>query len=198
MFRNSTLCFGIIILLPLLISACSQPYQSPKPKGWMRIDLPAKEYQLYDSLHNFFFQAPVYANILKDNHWPEQTDWVNIEFPSMNATLHISYKKVSNNLREYIDDAYTMAMKHLPKATMIRDSVIINPESRVYGLIYEIGGRGVASPLQFYLTDSTRHFVRASLYFGFRPNNDSIAPVIQFLRADVMQMIETFGWKKND
>lgn len=164
----------------------------------MRIALPAKEYLMYDSLRHFGFEKPVYARVVKDFNWPEQTDWVNLEYPSMDATLHISYKPVSNNLRDYIDDAHAMAMKHLPKAIMIRDSLIIKPESNVYGLIYDIGGRGVASPLQFYLTDSTRHFVRASLYFNFRPNNDSIEPVIRFLRSDMMHMIETFGWKKSD
>lgn len=198
MLRISGWFGGSLLLLLLFAASCSQPYQSPKPKGWMRIALPDKEYLLYDSLRNFRFETPVYARVVEDFDWPEQTDWVNLEFASMNATLHISYKPVSNNLREYIDDAHTMAMKHLPKANLIRDSLIIKPETNVYGLIYEIGGRGVASPLQFYLTDSLRHFVRASLYFNFRPNNDSIEPVIRFLRADVMHMIETFGWKKSD
>ncbi|HMM11056.1 MAG TPA: hypothetical protein PKE03_03065 [Bacteroidales bacterium] len=163
----------------------------------MRIDLPKKEYHTFDSLHNFSFEKPVYAVVIPDNEWVGQTDWVNMEFPAMSATLHISYKPIEHDLRAYIDDAHTMAMKHLPKANMIRDSLIINPQSKVYGLIYEISGRGVASPLQFYLTDSVNHFMRASLYFNFRPNNDSIEPVIRFLRADVLHMIETFGWKKN-
>lgn len=184
------------ILLPLLLAGgCSQPYQSPKPKGWMRIALPAKQYSLHDSLVHFRFEKPDYALIVPDNDWPGQTDWVNMQFESLNATLHISYKPINGNLREYIDDAHTMAMKHLPKANMIRDSLIINPQTSVYGLIYEIGGRGVASPIQFYLTDSTKNFMRASLYFNFRPNNDSIEPVINFLRSDVLHMIETFGWK---
>lgn len=163
----------------------------------MRLELPQKACDNYDSLRNFSFAKPAYARIVPDLDRPDQTDWFNMEFPAMNATLHVSYKQVKGNLKDYIDDAHTMAMKHLPKASMIRDSLIIRPEAKVYGLVYEIGGRGVASPLQFYLTDSTRHFVRASLYFNFRPNNDSIEPVIRFLRSDVIHMIETFGWKEN-
>lgn len=183
------------LLLLFALFGCNQPYQSPKPRGWMRIALPQKQYSVFDSLRHFRFEKPIYASIVPDSDWPGQTDWVNMEFRQLHATLHISYKPVKNNLREYLDDAHTMAMKHLPKANMIRDSLIINPQSKVYGLIYEIGGSGVASPIQFYLTDSTRHFMRASLYFNFRPNNDSIEPVIRFLRSDVLHLIETFGWK---
>lgn len=195
MYKSSLKSIPYMVLLMLLAFGCTQPYQSPKPKGWMRIALPAKEYRLYDSLIHFRFEKPTYAAIEPDSDWPAQTDWVNMQFHSLNATLHISYKPVKNNLREYIDDAHAMAMKHLPKANTIRDSLIINPQKDVYGLIYEIGGRGVASPVQFYLTDSTKHFMRASLYFNFRPNNDSIEPVIGFLRRDLLHMIETFDWK---
>lgn len=186
---------GVFILSLHFLAACTQSYQSPKPKGWMRIALPEKAYEHYDSLQNFSFVKPVYAKIVPDREWSGQTDWVNMDFPSMKATLHISYKPVRNNLREYLEDAHAMTMKHLPKANMIRDSLLVNEQAKVYGLLYEIGGRGVASPLQFYVTDSTTHFVRASLYFNFRPNNDSIEPVIRFLRADVLRMIETFAWK---
>ena len=88
-----------------------------------------------------------------------------------------------------------MITKHISKATGIRDSLIINKERNVYGLVYFLDGEGVASPLQFYLTDSTEHFMRGSLYFNVIPNNDSLQPVIDFITDDVRHLITTLEWK---
>ena len=77
----------------------------------------------------------------------------------------------------------------------MNDSLIINDENRIYGMLVEMDGKGVATPLQFYLTDSTDNFVRGALYFNFVPNNDSMRPVIDYLRQDIDRIINSFEWK---
>ena len=141
------------------------------------------------------FEYPTYATITPDYYAMEEKDWANIEFPSFKGTVHLSYKPVDGNLAQYIDDSYVMITKHITKATGIRDSVVAESDRNVYGLVYFLDGEGVASPLQFYLTDSTSHFIRGSLYFNIYPNNDTMQPVINFITDDVRHLINTFKWK---
>ena len=182
------------ILLTVFVSCDDKTYQ-PKPKGYFRIDLPEKEYVSLDSMKYYSFEHPVYSKITPDYLSPEEKEWVNVEFPSFKDTIHISYKNVDNNIEKYLEDSYYMMTKHISRAMGIRDSVVANPERKVYGLVYFLEGEGVASPLQFYLTDSVNHFLRGSLYFNVKTNNDSLAPVIDFITDDIRHLIETVKWK---
>lgn len=185
----------IALILLVLASSCGDKNPQPKPRGYFRIDLPEKEYVTLDTMRYYSFEYPAYATITPDYHSIQEKDWVNVEFPHFKGTIHISYKQVNDNLGEYLEDAYVMITKHIGKATGIRDSLIINKERAVYGLVYFLDGEGVASPLQFYLTDSTEHFMRGSLYFNVVPNNDSLQPVIDFITDDVRHLINTLEWK---
>ena len=189
--RNS----WIVLILLVLATSCGDKNPQPKPRGYFRIDLPEKQYVTLDTMQRYSFEYPAYATITPDYHSLHEKDWVNVEFPQFKGTIHISYKSVDNNLPEYLEDAYFMITKHISKATGIRDSLIINKENDVYGLVYFLDGEGVASPLQFYLTDSTEHFMRGSLYFNVVPNNDSLQPVIAFITDDVRHLIKTLEWK---
>ncbi len=182
------------ILLIVFVSCDNKTYQ-PKPKGYFRIDLPEKEYVSLDSMKYYSFEYPVYSKITPDYLSPEEKEWVNVEFPSFKGTIHISYKSVDDNIEEYLEDSYYMMTKHISRAMGIRDSVVVNPEKKVYGLVYFLEGEGVASPLQFYLTDSVNHFLRGSLYFNVKTNNDSLAPVINFITDDIRHLINTVEWK---
>ena len=185
----------IALILLVLASSCGDKNPQPKPRGYFRIDMPDKQYVTLDTMRYYSFEYPTYSTITPDYHSLQEKDWVNVEFPRFKGTIHISYKQVNDNLGEYLEDAYFMITKHIGKATGIRDSVIINKEKDVYGLMYYLDGEGVASPLQFYLTDSTEHFMRGSLYFNVVPNNDSLQPVIDFITDDVRHLINTLEWK---
>lgn len=185
----------IALILLVLASSCGDKNPQPKPRGYFRIDLPDKQYVTLDTMRYYSFEYPTYSTITPDYHSLQEKDWVNVEFPRFKGTIHISYKQVNDNLGEYLEDAYFMITKHIGKATGIRDSVIINKGKDVYGLMYYLDGEGVASPLQFYLTDSTEHFMRGSLYFNVVPNNDSLQPVIDFITDDVRHLINTLEWK---
>ena len=179
----------------VLFSSCDNKQYQPKPRGYFRIDFPEKEYVRLDTMTYYSFEYPVYSKITPDYLSPQEKEWVNVEFPSHKGTIHISYKTINDNLDVYLEDSYLMMSKHMSRAMGIRDSIVINPEKDVYGLVYFLEGEGVASTLQFYLTDSTEHFLRGSLYFNVKTNHDSLAPVINFITDDVRHMIETLEWK---
>lgn len=184
-----------VLLLVLIAAACGNNNPQPKPRGYFRIDLPDKQYVTLDTMERYSFDYPTYATITPDYLSPEEKDWLNVEFPAFKGTIHISYKNIDGNLYQYVEDSYRMITKHISKAIGIRDSVIVNKDKNVYGLVYFLDGEGVASPLQFYLTDSTEHFLRGSLYFNVYPNNDSLQPVIEFITEDVRHLINTMEWK---
>ncbi|MEI6455496.1 MAG: gliding motility lipoprotein GldD [bacterium] len=188
--------FSTIFLLFLvtLLSSCGSDYV-PKPRGYYRIDFPKHEYQVFDSSFPYTFEYPVYARILRDSSNISEPYWLNIVYPSFHAQLHLSYKGVKNNLANYLEDARKLVNKHIPKANAILQREYLDPQHRVYGLVYDIKGSDAASTCQFYLTDSVTNFVRGALYFNLVPNNDSLSPVIDFLKTDLEHMIATFRWK---
>jgi gliding motility-associated lipoprotein GldD len=198
-FMNKTLLLivncTLLVINCTLFSSCDNKQYQPKPRGYFRIDFPEKEYVRLDTMKYYSFEYPVYSKVTPDYLSPQEKEWVNVEFPSHKGTIHVSYKTINDNLNVYLEDSYLMMSKHLSRAMGIRDSIIINPEKDVYGLVYFLEGGGVASTLQFYLTDSTEHFLRGSLYFNVKTNNDSLAPVIDFITDDVRHMIETLEWK---
>ena len=182
-------------LIPVVFASCQNSYV-PKPRGYYRIDFPGKEYRLFDTTFPYTFEYPVYAKIVRDSSRGAEPFWINIVYYPFNAQLHISYKTINNNLATYLNDSHTLVNKHIPKANAISQREYVDSIEKVYGLVYEITGSDAASTYQFYLTDSTWNFVRGALYFDLVPNNDSLAPVIAFLKTDVEHMITTFRWKK--
>ncbi len=185
------------IVLVFLFNSCGGDY-IPKPRGYFRIDTPERNYILLDTTFPYAFEYPAFSKILSDPHAPNQKYWINIDYPKFKGRIHLSYKKLDNNLRKYSEDSRKLVLKHIPKASSIQSKIINIKENNVYGLVYNIQGVGAASPYQFYLTDSLNHFVRGALYFHTSPNNDSLAPVIEYIISDIDHLIETFYWKNND
>ena len=184
-----------LVLACIAISCDRDANYLPKPRGYFRIDLPEKAYTKVDTIERYSFECPDYAYVAPDRYSPDEKNWVNIEMPTFKGSIHLTHKPVNGNLGEYLEDVHTMVTKHLQKANGMRDSLIINDEHDVYGMFIEMDGKGVATPMQFYLTDSTKNFVRGALYFNFKPDNDSMQPVINFIRKDIDHLIETFEWK---
>jgi len=185
---------AIIITIFIFTTACNQDYV-PKPRGFFRIDFQEKSYHLLDSANlPYSFEIPEYGIIGPDRDRYSEPYWINIMIPKHNAELHLSYKKVNNNLAQLLEDSRTLAYKHTIRADAINEKVFVNQEEKVYGTIYLIEGNA-ASPLQFYLTDSTQNFIRGALYFREVPNIDSLRPVIDFITPDVIRLIETTQWK---
>ncbi|MDK2908758.1 MAG: hypothetical protein PWR20_325 [Bacteroidales bacterium] len=184
----------IMFVLSLAMYGCNDT-PLPKPRGYIRIDLPEKKYQTYDTTFPYAFEYPVYSRIVPARHAGENSYWVDIEIPRYKATIYLSYKLVKGNLRTLTEDSRTFVMKHIPRATSIDQSTIVDPDRKVFGTVWYIKGQETASPCQFFLTDSTHHFLRGALYFNVKPNNDSLEPVIRFLAADIEHLAATLRWK---
>jgi len=195
---RKTSIFIVLLLLIGLMTSCSSSPKAPKPRGYFRIDLPKKQYILLDSTFPYSFEYPTYASVNPDLHSPNEKYWINLDFKAFKATLHLSYKSIDGDLITFLEDAHTLVTKHIPKADAIYDSLIVDRKRNVFGLTYEIEGSGAASPYQFFLTDSTTHFLRGALYFNIAPNNDSLQPVIEFIQQDIEHLIATLKWKKSD
>lgn len=183
----------------ILVLGCEANY-TPKPKGYYRIDFPEKSYSTFTSLDcPFSFEIPTYAIVIKDTVYtegvPESPCWLNIGFPDFNGQIHLSYKDLKHNrLADVLEDMHKLTSKHIPKANSITETPI-QTRNNVSGLLYEVGG-DAASAIQFYLTDSSRHFIRCALYFYSPPNADSIEPVVEFVREDILHMIDTWRWEQ--
>ncbi len=172
----------------------------PKPRGYFRIDFPSKEYISSDRLKlkekmPFMVEYPVYGILSDDLEASGNTGWYNIDFPSYKARIYLTYRDVDNDLANLIEETYTMNVKnHIYKADAINEQVICNREDKIYGILYDLKGN-TASAVQFYVTDSIKHYLRGSLYFDSEPDADSLAPVIDFFREDIVHLIETLKWK---
>ena len=180
--------------LLLFLESCKKDY-TPRPRGYFRISFPAKSYKPLDIQVPYKFFIPTYSKAGHDPLTPDQPNWITVEVPANHAQIHLSYKKIDNNLEKYIEESRSLAYQHSQKASAIEEQLFINPSKKVYGTIYTIKGNA-ASPMQFYLTDSIHHFLRGSLYIKEIPNSDSLQPVIGFLVRDVLQLIKTTEWKE--
>ncbi|MGZ3884063.1 MAG: gliding motility lipoprotein GldD [Bacteroidia bacterium] len=197
MSKRNLLGFVFLSVIGLSFTGCDDEddiIYSPKPRGYFRIELPAKEYRLYDSICPYSFELPLYAHITQDRHKGADPCWLNIEFPKFKATVHLTYKDINHNLNQYLEDSRDFAVRHEIKATALDETVVIRDSSKVYGMVYDIAGN-TASSVQFYLTDSTTHFLRGSLSFYCRPNADSLKLIIDFIRKDIVQLVKTCKWK---
>lgn len=172
--------------------SCQQDY-TPKPRGYFRIDLPEKNYKKLPDILPYNFELPTKSLVINNRKAAHELYWINIEYPQYKATIYMSYKQVNNNLQEYINDSREFVYKHTIKADAISEEVYINNEKKVYGIKYDIKG-DAASNTQFFLTDSTKNFIRGALYFNVAPNKDSLAPVLSYINEDILHLIETFEW----
>jgi gliding motility-associated lipoprotein GldD len=184
------------VLLVFFVSACSQKTPTPKPRGYFHIDLPAKKYQTFSGDCPFTFDYPVYANIQADQDKSAQPCWNNLVFPQFNGRLHMTYHEIKSpqEFSKLVEYARELAFKHTIKANAIDQKLVNFPGKKVYGIYYAIDGNA-ASAVQFFLTDSTKHYFRAALYFNERPQYDSIQPVVNFIKKDIDVMINSFKWK---
>ena len=198
--RKSNLPLLLLILAIFSFFSCRE-VSVPKPKGYFRIDLPPKKYIVFNETGQrdnlpLKFEYPVYGNISEKVDDKSEPGWFNIEFPAYKARIYLTYKDVGADLEGLIEQTYTMNVKnHITKADAINEQLINDVGNRVFGILYDLKGN-TASAVQFYVTDSVKHYLRGSLYFESEPNADSLAPVIDFFREDVVHLIETLKWKE--
>jgi len=192
MSNNSILI--IILFSCLLLLSCSSDYV-PKPKGYNRIDLPGHNYQLLVEDHPYMFEHSSHAKILKDTSWLAKPHWIEIHYTDFKAVIHLTYEPLHNDMQAFaqlIDDAYKLTAKHQVKAYSIEET-LINTPAGMQVIVIELSGE-VPSQFQFYATDTTTHFLRGALYFQTATKNDSLAPVIDYMKVEVMHLLNTLKW----
>lgn len=196
---NSFLWSVVYGLWTIIFISCNSTY-TPKPPGYFKIDFPKKSYQQFNKQdYPYTFEYPTYAQVVKDSTFfgdsTENPWWVNVEFPQFSARIYLSYKVIGSTykLDKLLNDAFDLTNKHTVKASYIDDS-LMNIAQNVHGMFFKVEGN-VATANQFFLTDSTKNFIRGALYFDATPNEDSLRPVNQFLFEDLKHLINTFRWK---
>ncbi len=186
-----------IVLIIVLINCNNQPTM-PKPHGYPRIYYPEKKYIIFDTNAPYSFEYPTYAKIINHSNTDAQWKpyWYNIFYKDFNATLHLSYREFNNRNQfdSLYDDTKKLAYKHTIKADEIEEFEIKNPETKTTGIIYNLKGN-TASNLNFYISDSKKHFLRGALYFNTKTEIDSISPAFEFLKQDALHLIKTIKWK---
>lgn len=182
------LSLGLIVILLSLVSACKDDVL-PKPKAMLRLEYPAAKEALLDSEH-FSIKYNEMAKLKS-----ESNNSFTLDYPLMKGSIFINYKVVNGNLDKLLTDAQKLSYEHVVKADGIYEEPVVNEPYNVYGMYYEVKGNA-ASQSQFYVTDSTKHFVTGSLYFYAKPNYDSILPAAVHLQKDIRKIIESLRWKE--
>ncbi len=190
------ICCWTLVLLACVSCGRGRQAETPKPVAYFRIDLPEHHYRAVDTTLPFSFEQSESA-CLAIRPQEDGAYWVDVDYPALNATFKITWFPVpcADSLRGMMLHEERMVKFHYQKADDVEYSVICDPDSRLWGRIYDIDGRDVATPLMFWITDSTRQFLRSTLYFNLAPNNDSLEPVIRYLREDALHFVNTFKWK---
>lgn len=186
-----------IIIGIITLAACKTDFM-PKPNGFNRIELPNNEFQSLPDTFPYQFEYSTHAKILKDSSWIAEPYWIDIYYPEFKASIQISYKEVKQNeqlLKEYLATSYKLTSKHQVKAYSIEKVIFITKLGKA-AEITQLSGE-VPSQYQFFTTDSVNHFLRGALYFNTATQNDSLAPVIEFVRKDILHLLNTLQWQED-
>lgn len=182
--------FGLAGLTLLFSVGCGDE-AVPKPQAYLRLDYPMQTYKLHDDGCAYSFAYNSLATVADKGN----CNFV-VQYPKMKASIHLTYKQVTeNNLESLLRDAQKLTYDHVIKANEIGEQPYLNPDKRVYGMFYQVGG-DAATNAQFYVTDSTRHFLTGSMYFYARPNFDSLMPAASYIKDDMRNIMETLRWRK--
>ena len=183
------------VLFALLLSSCAEDYL-PKPKGYNRIDLPEHKYQPLQEKHPYWFEYSAYAKILPDSSLIAEPHWMDLYYPAFKANVQITYKDLSKNpgaFEKLNNDARKLTSKHQIKAYAIEEAQVKTPNG-LTASVFELEGE-VPSQFQFFVTDTTDHFFRGALYFRTATANDSLAPVIEFIKVDIMHLLNSLKFE---
>ncbi|MEK9612503.1 MAG: gliding motility lipoprotein GldD [Flavobacteriaceae bacterium] len=179
---------GKWIFLLLIVTACTSDSQ-PKPIGYLRLDYPEAEYTRSSEFKSYSFEYNSFADL----KYVSQSS-PKLFYPKMKATLFLNYSPIKSNLDSLLNDAYKMPYKHISMAESIPEKVFINQANQAYGTLFSVVGNA-ASQHQFFLTDSTKHFLVGSVYFYAKPNYDSLYPAVNYLKKDIVHLMETLKWQ---
>ncbi|MDY3976860.1 MAG: hypothetical protein SOY91_00840 [Candidatus Onthomorpha sp.] len=188
----------LVSLIVITLASCIEQPPVPKPKTYLRLGTPEPQYVLFrDQTMPFEFEYPDYGKIIPIKSDDRASKWFNISFDCYGFEANVSYIPIKNDtaLAYMVNDCYTFLDKHKKFSSGIIERQYENTEKQVFGTAFEIKGSEVVSPYQFYITDSSRHFLRLALHCKTAPNNDSLSAYIKRIQTDLEHLISTFSWK---
>jgi gliding motility-associated lipoprotein GldD len=185
---KKTIAFTAVLSIVFMTFGCKEDVL-PKPSGYLRLDYPEAKYMNFENQCPFTFEMNADA-VIKG----EKDCGFTITYPKMKATIYLTYKPVNQDVNTLLRDAQKLTYEHVIKADDILEQPYLNPNKKVYGMFYQVNGNA-ATNSQFYVTDSTRHFVTGSVYFYAKPNFDSIMPAASYIKNDMQRLMETLKWK---
>lgn len=186
----------LFLILGLCLAACGDEQAIPKPPTYLRLNLPEHSYSVFKEDNcRYQFELPSIYTVKKVYTDEGLTCNKDIDLGPLNGIMFLSYIEMDKPLATYIDHAIQKVDEHKIKATAIEDYNIIRKNDKMYGTFFELQG-DVASPFQFYLTDSVSRFVSGVVYFNATPKYDSLKPSLDYLKVDLDQMLKTFKWNK--
>ncbi|MFY0713383.1 gliding motility lipoprotein GldD [Seonamhaeicola sp. NFXS20] len=188
----------IYLLLIFICVSCGEDYK-PKPKAFLRLDYLEAKYVETKLNLPFTFETNVMVESVSTKKMEATTEsyGINIDYPALKGTIFLTYKAIEGNrknLEDFLRDAQKFTLEHTKKADEIPRFPYENKNQKVYGMLSVVKGN-VASPAQFYVTDSVNHFLTGSMYFNAKPNYDSILPASHYLQKDMRRIMETIRWK---
>jgi gliding motility-associated lipoprotein GldD len=178
----------IFFLVAMFFNSCEED-SIPKPKAQLRLEYPVAKYEKLSTGCPFTFDYSTEAKIQVN-----EKCWVNINYPGLKASINITYRPVQNNLQELFLEAEKLTFNHTIKADGISSVPYEDKVNKLYGALYKVTGNA-ASPIQFHLTDSSKHFITGAVYFNVPPNFDSILPAVTYLERDIQHLMESAKWK---
>lgn len=185
---------ALIFFTGFLLTSCGEETLVPKPPTYLRNDLPQPVYKDVNPDCPYRFelnQIYSYKDVFQAG---KKTCHKDIDLGPLNGSIHFSYISITEPLKSYIDYALSKVEEHQIKANEIIDQQVIRKNKKVYGTFFELKG-DVASPFQFYLTDSVNHFVSGAIYFNAKPNYDSLRPSLDYLKRDILKLMNSLEWK---
>lgn len=188
---------NIIVWALLLFGFVSCVEYTPKPRGYARIEPPVASYSTFDvdSLP-FSLNLSDAVEVELSESLSSSSLNININYPSLNARLYCSYNSVAPaSLVNLLLESRSIVVRQMAAGDILRESAYSDPNCAIYGSLFELGGAS-ATPIQFIVTDSISSLFRAALYFDCKPNVDSLAPAVDHIRKDILEMIQTFRWRR--
>ena len=189
--------FFPLAFLVLLCLACESNWL-PKPPGYNRIELPRHEYQRLEQGYPYQLDFSTHSRVEADSFNLGEKEWINLNYKEFGAKVHLTYKKIdqSTDFKTLSNDAFNLTAKHQIKAYGIEEAILLTPNGYV-AVVAELSGE-VPTQFQFFVTDSTSNFLRGAVYFNSALKNDSLAPIIEYIKLDMAHLINSVNFEKKE
>lgn len=181
----------VLFAVLLGLTSCENTWL-PKPPGYNKIDLPHHSYANLTGDYPYELEFSKASQVEPDSFNLAEKAWINLNYPDFGAKVHLTYKKIDgekNKFETLSNDAFKLTAKHQIKAYGIQEGVLLTPNGYT-AVVAELSGE-VPTQFQFFVTDSTNHFLRGALYFNTAMKNDSLAPIIEFIKIDMTHLMNS-------